>query len=186
MRFEEKVLYKTRQHLIIPLSKSLASVFFIALPIGFLTYFVSGYSFWWAYLIFFLLSSVVSWYFFYLWYHSWLMIGNQKITLAIRNGIFSQYAMNIRYRNIRDCAVSKSNIWSFLFRYGTLFMRSSWAEGDFEARFVPKVGKIYAIINALSRYDDEERSEIGDIHALHTHHKKQEFSWKHEDAERHG
>lgn len=186
MRFEEKVLYKTRQHWIIPTSKSLGSILFIALPIGFLTYFVSSYSFAWSLIIFLFLSIGVSGYFFYLWYHSWLMIGNQKVTLTIRNGIFSQYAMNIRYRNIRDCAVSKNNIWSFLFRYGTLFIRSSGAEGDFATHFVPKVWKIYAFINALSRYNDDERAEIADIASLHDHHKKQEFSWDHAEAPRHG
>lgn len=186
MRFEEKVLFKTRQHVIIPVSRSLASVLFVSFPLAVLAYLLSGYSIGWASFIFFFMGLGTSGYFFYLWYHSWLMVGNQKITMAIRNGLFSQYAMNIRYRNIRDCAVSKSNIWSFLFRYGTLFIRSSGAEWDFEARFVPKVGKIYAIINALSRYTDDERSDIADIGSLHTHHTKQEFSGKHEDADRHG
>ena len=51
---------------------------------------------------------------------------------------------------------------------------------------MPKVGKIYAIINALSRYTDDERSDIADVASLHEHHQKQEFSGDHQDAERHG
>jgi hypothetical protein len=105
------------------------------------------------------------------------MIGNQKITLSVRNGIFSQYAMNIRYRNIRDCAVSKNNIFGYLFKYGTIFVRaSSGSDGDFHAEYVPKVGKVYALINALSRYTDDERSHFDTIEKLHTHHIAKEFT----------
>ena len=110
----------------------------------------------------------------YLWEHSWLFIGNQKVTLSVRNGIFSQFAMNVRYRNIRDCAVSKHSMWSFLFKYGTIFVRSSANEGDFHVNYVPKVGKVYALVNALSRYSDEERTEIDSIEALHNYHKHTE------------
>jgi hypothetical protein len=106
------------------------------------------------------------------------MIGNQKITLSIRNGIFSQYAMNIRYRNIRDCAVSKNSMLGFFLKYGTLFIRSTSADGDFIAHHVPKVGKVYALVNALSRYTDDERADIESIEELHNYHTKKEFSGK--------
>lgn len=113
------------------------------------------------------------------------MVGNQKITLSIRNGIFSQYAMSIRYRNIRDCAVSKNSMIGYFLKYGTLFVRaSSGSDGDFQARYVPKVGKVYALINALSRYNDDDRASIDSIEKLHTHHTKREFthSETHTDA----
>ncbi len=111
-----------------------------------------------------------------MWQHSWLLIGNQKVTLSIRNGIFSQYATNIRYRNIRDSAVSKNSMIGFFLKYGTLFIRSSAAEGDFTAKYVPKVGKVYALVNALSRYSDDERSHIDSIEKLHSYHTKKEFT----------
>lgn len=98
------------------------------------------------------------------------------MTLSVRNGIFSQYAMNIRYRNIRDSAVSKNNLLGFLLKYGTLFMRSTNAEGDFVAKYVPKVGKVYALVNALSRYSDDERAQIETIEQLHAYHQKKEYT----------
>lgn len=109
------------------------------------------------------------------------MVGNQKITLSVRNGLFSQYAMNIRYRNIRDCAVSKNSLVGYLLKYGTLFVRaSSGSDGDFQARHVPKVWKVYALINALSRYTDDERAQFDTIEKLHAHHIEKEFSHKHD------
>ena len=103
------------------------------------------------------------------------MIGNQKITLSVRNGLWSQYAMNIRYRNIRDSAVSTNSMWGYLFKYGTLFVRSSAQDGDFRAHFVPKVGKVYALVNALSRYSDDERAHFDSIEKLHAYHQEKEF-----------
>lgn len=90
--------------------------------------------------------------------------------------------MNVRYRNIRDCAVSKHSMWSFFFKYGTIFVRSSANEGDFHAEYVPKVGKVYALVNALSRYSDEERTHIDTIEALHSYHSQKEFATQPKDT----
>jgi hypothetical protein len=84
--------------------------------------------------------------------------------------------MNIRYRNIRDSAVSKNSMIWFILKYGTLFIRSTNSEWDFIAKYVPKVGKIYALVNALSRYSDDERADIDSIEKLHSYHTKKEFS----------
>ncbi len=176
--FHEKIIYKTRQHWIIPVIKSIKLILVVSLPLAVMTYFISGYSWLITSLIFLITSVWLIAYDHYLWHHSWLMIGNQKISLSVRNWLWSQYAMNIRYRNIRDCAVSKNSIWGYFFKYGSLFIRSSVAEGDFRALYVPKVGKIYALVNALSRYNDDERAHIDSIEKLHAHHQSSEFSLK--------
>lgn len=176
MRFEEKILYKCRQHWIIPVVQSLKLLFIIIIPMTIIFWFITNYSFWMTLVWFIILCILILWYEHYLWHHSWLFIGNQKVTLSVRNGIFSQYAMNIRYRNIRDSAVSKNSMIGFFLKYWTLFIRSTNAEGDFTAKFVPKVGKVYALINALSRYSDDERAHIDSIEKLHAYHTKQEFT----------
>ncbi len=175
-KFDEKILYKTHQHWIIPCIWTIKYILLIALPISLVVYFISDYSWIWTMSVFVSMSILLGIYDHYLWEHSWLFIGNQKVTLSVRNGLFSHFAMNIRYRNIRDCAVSKHSVWSFLFKYGTIFIRSSANEGDFRASFVPKVWKVYALINALSRYSDEERMNIESIERLHSYHTKKEFS----------
>lgn len=175
IRFEEKILYKVHQHWMIPLIQSLKLCIIVILPITGAIYFGSNYSVLWTVIGCILVSGIVLGYEHYLWHHSWLMVGNQKVTLSVRNGLFSQYAMNIRYRNIRDCAVSKNNILGFIFKYGTLFIRSTSAEGDFTAYYVPKVGKVYALVNALSRYNDDERASMDSIEALYNFHSKTEF-----------
>lgn len=174
--FEEKILYRTHQHWIIPVINSIKLIIVVSVPLTIITYFISGYSWTITALVFVVLSSLLSLYDHYLWHHSWLMIGNQKVTLLIRNGLWSQYAMNIRYRNIRDSAVSKNSIWWYLFKYWSLFIRSSAAEGDFRAHYVPKVGKVYALVNALSRYSDEERTGFDSLEKLHAYHQKTEFN----------
>ncbi len=109
--FEEKILYKTHQHWIIPVISSLKLIIVVAIPLAIIAYFLSGYSWFITLLLFFIISALLIAYDHYLWHHSWLMIGNQKVTLSIRNGLWSQYAMNVRYRNIRDSAVSKNSMW---------------------------------------------------------------------------
>ncbi len=176
MRFEEKILYKCRQHWIIPATQSIKLLFIFIIPITILLWFITNYSLWMTLVGFIILCILILGYRYYLWYHSWLFIWNQKVTLSVRNGMFSQYAMNIRYRNIRDSAVSKNSMIGFLLKYGTLFIRSTNSEGDFIAKYVSKVGKIYALINALSRYSDNERAHIDSIEKLHAYHTKQEFT----------
>ncbi len=175
-QFEEKILYKTHQHWIVLVVQSLKLFCTGVLPIILFVYLISDYSIIYTGVWLIILSGILIGYKYYLWSHSWLLIGNQKITLSVRDGIFSQYAMNIRYRNIRDSAVSKNNLFSFFLKYGTIFVRSSANEWDFHAHYVPKVGKVYALINALSRYSDNERAEIDTIDRLYNYHTKKEFS----------
>jgi hypothetical protein len=175
IHFEEKILYKTHQHWIVPVLNTIKFLLLGVLPTTIVVYFISQYSSLITGVYGLVVSLVIVFYDHYLWEHSWLLIGNQKVTLSVRNGIFSQFAMNIRYRNIRDSAVSKHSMLGFLLKYGTVFVRSSAAEGDFHAHYVPKVGKVYALINALSRYSDEERSRIDSIEKLHTYHQWKEF-----------
>ncbi len=175
IRFEETILYKTHRHPIVMVNSVIKLLLYMGLPIILVTYFLSNFSFWITVLVFLLVAITISLYQYYLWSLSWLLIGNQKVTLFVRNGIFSQYSMNIRHRNIRDCACSKNNVFSYLFKYGTLFCRSSGTDWDFTATFVPKVGKVYALINALSRYSDDDREGIKSIEALHSHHITKEF-----------
>ena len=176
MRFEEKILYKSRQHWIIPTIQSIKLLLLIIIPLTVFLWFITNYSLGMTIVWFCILCIFILGYEHYLWRHSWLFIWNQKVTLAVRNGLFSQYAMNIRYRNIRDSAVSKNSMIGFILKYGTLFIRSTNSEWDFIAKYVPKVGKIYALINALSRYSDDERANIDSIEKLHAYHTKQEFA----------
>lgn len=83
--FEEKILYKTHQHWIIPAINSIKLIVIIAIPVMIVTYFISGYSWIITICTFVLISVCIVAYDHYLWNHSWLMVGNQKVTLFIRN-----------------------------------------------------------------------------------------------------
>lgn len=125
IHFEEKILYKTHQHWIVLFRAILQYGVLFSAILGIIVYFLSSYSVTWTSAMACMSLIGISFYQYYLWSHSWLLIGNQKITLSVRNGLFSQFAMNIRYRNIRDSAVSKHSILGFLLKYGTIFVRSS-------------------------------------------------------------
>lgn len=92
--------------------------------------------------------------------------------MFVRNGLFSQYAMSIRYKNIQDCACSKNSVLAYSLGYGTFFARSvSGKEWEhFQANYVPKVGKVYSIVNALANLSDEERDGVRDLNHLFSLH----------------
>lgn len=72
--------------------------------------------------------------------------------------------MSIHFRNIRDTAFSKNNIFHYIFNYGTLFARSSaWAVWDLEAQYIPNIEKVYKIINALHSMDESERKKLNNL-----------------------
>ncbi|MDD3793228.1 MAG: PH domain-containing protein [Candidatus Gracilibacteria bacterium] len=104
---------------------------------------------------------------YFFWYKSYFIVSNEKILIKVRNGLFSMYHMNIYYKNIRDMAYSKNNIFHYMFDYGTFFARSSaGASGDFEAKYIPNVGEVYKIINGLFLMDDKQRQEVTSINQL--------------------
>ena len=55
MRFEEKILHRSRQHWIVPFLKSLKYTAFIAFPFAFVTYFLANFSWVWTLSVFFFL-----------------------------------------------------------------------------------------------------------------------------------
>ena len=68
--FEEKILYKTHQHWIIPVINSLKLIIVVSIPLSTMTYFVSGYSWLITGLVFIIISGILAIYDHYLWHHS--------------------------------------------------------------------------------------------------------------------
>jgi len=72
--------------------------------------------------------------------------------------------MSIHYKNIRDTAFSKNHILHYMLGYGTFFARSSaGAVGDLVAPSIPRIEKVYKIINTLHNFSDEERKQIRNL-----------------------
>ena len=70
MRFEEKILYKTHQHWIIPLLKSFKMIGSAGIIVAFITYFLSSFSWIWTLSVFLILSFFIGTYYYYLWIQS--------------------------------------------------------------------------------------------------------------------
>lgn len=87
--------------------------------------------------------------------------------MKVRNGIFSKYHMNIYFKNIRDLAYSKNNFIHYILNCWSLFARSSaWSTWDFEAYFLPKIEKVYKIINNIYLLSEEKREMLDDVDSI--------------------
>lgn len=173
--FEEKILYRTHQHWIVPAMWFVRLMIFVVIPMSVVVYFFGWYSWILVMITSFVLTSLIAWYVWFLWRNSWLFIWNQKITLFVKNGLWSQYTMSVQYRNVRDSAVSKNSFFGYMLGFWTFFVRSSAGDGEFQAQFIPKAWKVYALVNALSCYSDEQRSRIHDITTLHQMHQGKDY-----------
>lgn len=158
--YNDIVLYQVHQHIFILIFKVLS----IFLPYSVLLFIIWYIFSWNIFLILILLVVwgviIIAWYYFF-WSKSYFCISNEKIIVKVRNGFFSKFHMSIHFRNIRDTAFSKNNIFHYAFGYGTFFARSSaWAVGDLEAQYIPNIEKVYKIINALHSMDESERKKL--------------------------
>lgn len=163
--FTDNVLYKTRQHILILVSKCLRLIIPIIITVVFLGWILfPEWSIVSQCLWIVVLSLIVVIYEYFLWSKSYLLITNEKLVKKVRNGIFSKFHMAIHYDNIRDVAFSKNNVFHYLTDTGSLFARSSAAAvGDFEAYWTPRIEKVYKLVNYLHNLDPKIRKNLDHI-----------------------
>ncbi|MCH8518172.1 hypothetical protein LAT59_00200 [Candidatus Gracilibacteria bacterium] len=170
--YNDTILYQVHQHIFVLIFKILSILLPYLVIVG-----IFGYIFSWSILFILILIlvggvSITAWYYFF-WTKSYFCISNEKIIVKVRNGLFSKFHMSIHFRNIRDTAFSKNNIFHYLFNYGTFFARSSaGAVGDLEAQYIPNIEKVYKIINALHSMDESERKKIQCLEDVGSFHAK--------------
>lgn len=165
--FNDKILFQTRQHKIVLITKFIKLLLIFVLPLFIISYFVLS---WWLFIsiLIWLILSVISflWVYFF-WSKSYFLISNKKISIKVRNGLFSEYHMSIYFKNIKDIAYSKNNILNYLFDYWTLFARSSaWSSWDFEWPSLPKIETIYKYINNIYLLSEEKRDVLDSLENL--------------------
>ena len=123
--YHDIVLFKTHQHVFVLISRFIKVFFPVACV------FILGAIFFekkYIFLMFFLLlvsGIVIFAYFYFFWSKSYFIITNEKIVVKVRTGFFSKFHMNIYFKNIRDMAFAKNNIFHYLLGFGTIFARSS-------------------------------------------------------------
>jgi len=162
--YSDTVLYKTHQHFIVVIVHFCSRFFLFAL----LTFLVGKYMLQWSPAVFLwvllLWAVVIFWLRYFFWVKSYFIISNEKIIIKVRNTLFSKFHMSIHYKNIRDTAFSKNHILHYMLGYGTFFARSSaGAVGDLVAPSIPRIEKVYKIINTLHNFSDEERKQIRNL-----------------------
>ncbi len=164
--YTDTILYKTHQHIIVPISKSL-SVFIPFLIISSVILFFLKISVVLIILWEIFIGAIIFAWFYFFWVKSYFIISNEKIIVKVRNGVFSKFHMSIHFKNIRDMAFSKNNVMHYVLWYGTIFARSSaGAVGDLEAKHIPHVEKVYKILNALHMLEESERKSMKSLPQL--------------------
>lgn len=165
--FNDKILFQTRQHKIVLIMKFLKLLFIFVLPLFIISYFILNLGLFISLLILIILSIFSFWWVYFFWSKSYFLITNKKISIKVRNGIFSKYHMSIYFKNIKDIAYSKNNMLNYLFDYWTFFARSAaWASWDFEWPSLPKVETIYKYINNIYLLSEEKRDLLDSLENL--------------------
>jgi hypothetical protein len=144
---EENILLKIHQHKI-SLIFQIVKLFVICWTPVFIVWFIIKPIYWLLALI--ITFIIISIYEYYLWSKSYLIITNKKISLEVRNRIFSKYNLLAYFGQIRDFAYSRNNVFHYMFNYWTLFIRTSAAgDGSVEITRVPNIEKIYEKVNYI-------------------------------------
>ncbi len=163
MEFQDKILFKSHQHPIVLVVKITKTFLILILPIIIISI-IFNFSTFLIILSILLWLIIASIYQYFFWAKSYFLISNHKISIKVRNWFFSKFHMSIYYKNIKDIAYSKNNIFNYIFNSGTLFARSSaGAEWDFTAPNLPQIGKIYKYINYIFCLPENDRSTIDNL-----------------------
>jgi len=165
--FNDKVLYKTHQHIIVLVFKVIYSNLLISFPIIiFICYFTELWNLVKIIISTLFIFSISFWHYFF-WNKSYIIISNQKISMKVRNWLFSKYHMSIYFKNIKDIAYSKNHFLHYLFDYWTFFARSSaWANWDFLATNIPKIEELYKYVNNLYILSEEWRDLVKNLNEI--------------------
>lgn len=161
---KENVLFKTHQHIIVPIVDICKWIIITSVPLSIITFFISEYSLSITLGVFLLPTIIISAYHLFFWNRWFFQITNQRLSINARNWFFSQYDISIYFKNIKDIAYSKNNILHYIFNYWTFFARSWWwIEGDFQVKHLPNIEKIYKYINYIYSLSEEDRKNINYI-----------------------
>ncbi len=162
--FSDKILFKTKQHKIVLFMKFLKNELIFVVPTVVVIYILFKISVFILLIIFLVLSFIIfSWVFFF-WNKSYFIITNKKLSIKVRNWLFSKFHMSIYFKNIKDIAYSKNNVLHYMFDYWTFFARSSAGSSwDFEWPALPNIEKIYKYVNNIYLLSEEKRELLESI-----------------------
>ena len=122
--FHDRILYKTHQHFVTIVIKSISASIPCIVLFFLLSFFIPDFTVLLALVLSVIFVGIIGIYYFF-WIKSYFIITNEKVVVKVRNGIFSKFHMNIYFKNIRDAAYSKNHLLHYIFDYGTVFLRSS-------------------------------------------------------------
>ena len=91
-----------------------------------------------------------------MWYLTLLVITDRRMIEFVQRGLFSNYALDLKFENIKDSAYSYRNPIHYLFNCGALIVRSApSAIKRFEIDYIPNPRDVHHYINKLTVLIDE-------------------------------
>ncbi len=162
----EQIILKIHQHKIKMILKTLKAFLVLWIIMWIFTFLISS-SIKTTLIIEILTFIWIYAYNYFFWAQSYFLVTNEKLSINVRNWIFSQYSMWIYFDQIKDMAYSKNHFLHYLFNYWVLFVRSSaWSDWNFIVDDIPnieeiykKVSHLYALWNDRKNIEKENKSE---------------------------
>lgn len=162
----EQQILKIHQHKIKMILKSLKAFLFFWIIVWILTFILSS-SVKTTLIVEILTFILIYAYNYFFWSQSYFLVTDEKLSINVRNWLFSQYSMWIHFDQIKDMAYSKNHFLHYFLNYWVLFVRSSaWSDWNFIVDDIPnieevykKVSHLYALWNDRKIIEKENKSE---------------------------
>lgn len=159
---EKNILFKTHQHVITLILRILRIWIIPAIGISIIFYFLNWVI---SALIAFLFVFIIVFFYFHFFYSkSYFYITNEKLSINVRNWLFSQFNMSLHFDQIKDMAYSKNHLLHYIFNYWVLFIRSSaWSDWNFTVPDIPNIEEIYKKVSFMYSLEQSERNTLKEI-----------------------
>ena len=159
---DNNIIFKTHQHKIDLIFRTLKIWIVPTFLISIIIFIASNIIF--TILGFIAIFSLFYSYFYFFYSKSYFYITNDKLSINVRNWIFSQYNMSIYFDQIKDMAYSKNHFLHYMFDYWVLFVRSSaWSDWNFIVQDIPNIEEVYKKVSYLYTLSNEERQKINNL-----------------------
>lgn len=163
---KENILLKIHQHWVKALLEILKYFLISSIFFWIFTYIISESIFITIVVLLIILVLIYS-YFHFFHSKSYFYITNDKLSIDVRNWIFSKYNLSIHFDQIKDMAYSKNHIFHYLFDYWVLFVRSSaWSDWNFIVPDIPNIEDVFKKVNFLYSLSKEQRKNITSLDNL--------------------
>lgn len=89
------------------------------------------------------------WRTYFVWQHTLLIITNQRTIDVSQRGFFDRTVAEVEWRDVLEVKYRVKGLWSTVFRYGTIYLRTAGERPDLAFRRVHRPIELYHLLNDL-------------------------------------